>query len=310
MHFGRVSGSGDGPRARGREREAQASRRAHDPDAPPLLRLKQPSPGASRRQAPAIAPTVLNVSLPPQEELLRRFLRPRQAVDIILNLDLDQDFIDVRHSAIEDVLQGGRLVMAQTDPPLLRSHCGQMAEITLLSRQKGPDGPQWLRLGYRTPIREVIANHRLRAGVYIPAIVVDAPQRLEPSTARMAPRLPLTPDMDLRLFLMPHRVEVAIQDLSAGGVFFSHEAWMNFNQGSRLRLGLETGKLWLDLEGDVVRGEPVSGHRNGTAVRFEDLDPQTRRQIRQLTLEINRHLHAQRLEGRTGAGGRGRRAGL
>lgn len=300
MRFGRVNGGG-GLGARGRRRQDDERGWGEEHGEPALLCLKLDT---SRRPAlvspPMAPPSVLNPPQASQKDLLARFLRPRQAADLVLSLDLDQDYIDIRHTTIEDLEAGGRLVLAQSDPPLLRSHRGQPVEVSFLYRERGPGGAQWQRLGYRTRVADVVPNYRLRAGVLITAILVDPPRRLEPSTVRMAPRLPPSPDMDLQLFLQPHRVEVTILDLSAGGVCFSHEAWMGFDRGSRVRLGLATGGLWLDLVGDVVRVEPMGTQRSATAVRFENLEMRDRRLIRQLTLEINRHLHSQRLESRGG----------
>ncbi|MCA1906577.1 MAG: PilZ domain-containing protein [Desulfarculus sp.] len=261
---------------------------------PALLRLKDPG----RRALPtAMAPvSVLNVSLPPQEQLLERFVRPRQPTDLILDLDLESDRIDIRHSTIEDFDAKGRLVLSQSDPPLLASHRGRMAEVTFLAPVKTARGRQWLRLGYRTPVRTVLPEYKLRPGVWITAIVVDPPRRLEPCTVRMAPRLTPSADMDLRLMLLPARAEMEILDISAGGLFFAHPGWMSFGLGGWVNLLLHSGELGLDLSGRVVREEALSSGRGGSAVQFEGLANQERRRIRQLTLEMNRHLHLLRLE--------------
>lgn len=289
----RMGGGGTGAVARRRRREDEAAQAA-ELAAPMLLRLRD----LGHRAAPTASPPIslLSLKLPPQEELLERFVRPRQPADLILDLDLESDQIDIRHSAIEDFDGKGGLVLAQSDPPLLASHQGRLAEVTFLAPAKTATGRQWLRLGYRTPVRAVLPNYKLRPGVWVSAIVVDRPQRLALSTARMAPRLVPSADMDLRLLLLPARAEVEILDISAGGLFFSHPGWMSFGLGRLVNLLLLSGDLTLALEGRVLREETLSGGRGGSAICFEGLANLERRQMRQLTLEMNRHLHQLRLE--------------
>lgn len=291
----RMGGGGSGRDAR--ERRWRRERQNDDIagfSTPALLRLKDPG---QRAMPNATAPvSVLNVSLPSQKQILKRFVRPRQPADLILDLDLESDRIDIRHSAIEDFDAQGRLVLSQSDPPLLSSHRGRLAEVTFLAPVRAASGRQWLRLGYHTPVRAVMPEYKLRPGVWISAIVVDPPRRLEPCTARMAPRLTPSADMDLRLMLRPGQAEMEILDISAGGLYFSHPAWMSFGLGGWIDLLLLSGELALDLGGRVVRQEALSHGRGGSAIRFEGLADQERRRIRQLTLEMNRHLHLLRLE--------------
>lgn len=294
MRMGRVS-NGEGPHGGRRHRHEEAGETPAAERAP-VLSLNTPPDARPPTMPPSQAralQSILSVPLPSQKEMLKRYIRPRQLVDLIVSTDLVDGYIDVRRSVIEDIDGQGRLLLAQPEVPLLRAHVGQEVELTFLDRRRVEGRPVWMRVGYRAPILGFLTNHRLSAGSRVTVVMVDQPSGMEACTLRLFPRLLPSADMDLRLSLMPQGMPVRLEDISAGGLRFGHESWVSFQKGSRLRLGIHSGGFRLTLNGQVVREEPT-GRAATTAVCFVDMPAEDRRLLQRLTHEIARHLLALR----------------
>jgi|Deesub1362A_J573_1020465.scaffolds.fasta_scaffold01263_11 hypothetical protein len=234
--------------------------------------------------------------LPSQKELRRRCLRPGRKVDLVLATDLARDFIEVRSSLLEDIDAKGRLILDQTLPRLGPSYLGREIEVTFLVRLDDVPGGRWLRVGYRTPVAGLRDNYALGGGLKVDVIMVEGPKELKPYTLRLHFRLRPPPDRDLRLYLLPDRTRVEIEDISGGGVRFAHPRLWRFTPGKGLTLALEEGDTRLVLEGVVVRsgGEERGRDTSFTAVRFEGNPPETMHRLNYLLQELLRHKLAQR----------------
>ncbi len=236
--------------------------------------------------------------LPDQQTLIRTSIRLRQQVELIMDTDVLADQIEVRHSIIEDIDEGGRLYLAMPSPPILKSQVGTKVQVTILARYHDVPGGRWIRVGYHTPIREVIRDYELADGVIESVVVVDPPQRLEPTTVRMAYRLIPPEELDLRLVLRPDEVEVGLMDLSIGGAQFHHPRDMEFALEQLVPLKLVSGEMSFNLTGRVVRrGKTydVRGRERGvTSVQFREMPPATKNQLTRLLTETYRYLLAQR----------------
>ena len=234
--------------------------------------------------------------IPSQKELRKLCLRPGRKVELVLATDLARDFIEVRSSLLEDIDAKGRLILDQTLPRLGPSYLGREIEVTFLVRREDVPGGAWLRVGYRTPVAELRDDYPLGRGLKGDVIVVEGPKELKPYTLRLNFRLRPPPDRDLRLYLLPDRTRVEIEDISGGGVRFSHPRLWRFTPGKGLTLALESGETRLVLEANVVRsGETRRGSdRALTAVRFAGNPPETMHRLNYLLQELLRHKLAQR----------------
>ena len=236
--------------------------------------------------------------LPSQEELKRANLRPQHQVEVVVSRGFSGESIDLRQSVILDVDPTGRLYLAQTTPPLLRSDVGLILELSFLSRFRDVPGGRWLRVGYRTPILEVIGDYQVSPDFKEPVIVVEDPAELRPSTLRLAFRVAPPEDLDLRLVLLPGYDSVGLLDFSATGARFYHDLGWSFTPEKSICLGLISGKLFLTLPAKTVRTDTIrdrfGGERGLTSVLFVDLDAHTQNCLDQLLNETYRHLLAQR----------------
>lgn len=236
--------------------------------------------------------------LPPQKALLRKCLQLMHQVELTMGDQVWGEAGRVRHSIIQDMDGKGRLYLAQTSPPMMASQKGKMARLTFLDRYYDIPGGRWLRVGYTTPIREVIRGYRLSDSLSEDVIVVDGPRRLERVTERSAYRLVPPDDLDLRLELRPEGTKVGLMDISASGARFYHHRTWHFAKGKTVPLWLLSGELTMRLVGRVVRNEKIRdrwGIEHGvTCVNFEWTDNQVRQDFLRLLTEIYRYLLAQR----------------
>ena len=235
--------------------------------------------------------------LPKTKALMKAVLRPRELVDLILRLDLDTDDIDVRRSMLHEVDRQGRLVLAQTSPPILPSQVRQVMEATFLYRQTSPTGHTWRRVGYRAPLMEVRQRYQVSPQVVEPALVLPGPKEFRASSVRLYYRVEPPAELDLHLFLMPEKSEVRVLDISAGGVSFYHPFGMVISPGSRLGLLLQVGDFYLRLRARVIRQAETTlgrGSLQPYAAVFEELDTPTRSQLLQLITAISRLVLARR----------------
>lgn len=236
--------------------------------------------------------------LPAQEELLHTNIRPQHQVELVVSRDLLGEGLDVRQSIILDTDDAGRLYLAQTTPPLLRSDIGRDLELSFLSRYRDVPGGRWLRVGYHAPVLDVINKYQVTPDFTEPVIVVQGPKELKAGTLRLAFRVAPPEDLDLRLVLIPGYDSVGLLDFSATGARFYHDSSWSFEQGKPLNLGLISGRLFLTLTEKIARTDTIRdrfGEGKGlTSVLFEGLDPHTQNGLDQLLNETYRHLLAQR----------------
>lgn len=235
--------------------------------------------------------------LPKAKALMRAVLRPRELVDLILRLDLDTDDIDVRRSMLHEVDDQGRLILAQTSPPILPSQLRQVMEVTFLYRQSTATGTIWRRVGYRAPLAEVRQRYQVSPQVVEPALVFPGPKAFRASSVRLYYRVQPPVGLDMHLFLMPEKSEVRVLDLSAGGVSFYHPYGLLISPGSRLSLLLQVGDFFLRLRARVIRQSETTLGRTSLqpyAAIFEGMDTPTRSQLLQLITAISRLVLARR----------------
>jgi hypothetical protein len=236
--------------------------------------------------------------MPSQAALKRTCLRLRQHADIVPASELDRRDLEVRRSIIEDLDDRGRLYLAQTNPPLLASQAGRKLQISFLARYHDVPGGRWLRVGYLTPLKQVIADYHLGDRFTEPVLVVEGPKRLEPLSVRAAYRLVPPDDLELELALWPEGQPLGLMDISVSGAQFYYDPAWSFPKGRQLNLALISGEVRLVMAAEVVRTSRVRDvlgwERKVAAVRFQEMGPNTRRKLMELLTETYRHLLARR----------------
>ncbi|MEW6265589.1 MAG: PilZ domain-containing protein [Thermodesulfobacteriota bacterium] len=236
-----------------------------------------------------------------------RFLRPQSKIDLILNLDLLQDVIEVRSSVIYE-LDPQRLIMAQTDPPILKSMIGREIEATFLA--PGLENEKKLcRWGYSAALMDLIPDYRLHRDDQLDqqALVIGAPtpRTLYESNVRLAFRVPVADKDGLSLKFRSHSGLVSILDLSVGGVLASLPGAPHISIGDHLwHTLIFPDQAFISGEAEVRRvyafGRPVKNTLIGLKFLRLDVDASRTlgRWVNRLMLQAQRLRYERLGEGR------------
>ncbi|MEW6261963.1 MAG: PilZ domain-containing protein [Thermodesulfobacteriota bacterium] len=144
-----------------------------------------------------------------QSDLLSASLRPGNRVDLVLSRDEAQEKVEVRESRLLEVAADGRLILAQTDPPVSREYVGQVFEVTFLHRLRRAQKEQWLRVGYNTALLDAAADFELGPGERAAVLIVASPTALKPTNLRMYFRM--VPPSNLQMKMLPHGLREVLE---------------------------------------------------------------------------------------------------
>lgn len=309
MRIGDVSGLRS-RRERRREKEAQEERdalfRGQVEPKEPVERLK-PAKLKGRQPVPSVVipdsrlredQKTYGIPLPKQSYLKNKTIQPRQHVEMVMEEDRDFEIVEVRHSVIEDIDNKNRLYLTQTSPPILPSHVGKPIELTFLNRYRDVPGGRWLRVGYKTLVKDLLINYQIGPRVVENIILVEGPKKLVATSVRMSFRIRPPQDLDLRLLMWPENKQLGLLDISAGGARFYHTRRWYFPKGRKLTVAVASGKARIVMPAKVVRTGTIRdryGLDHGvTSVAFGEVDPTTRHRFLGLLTEVYRYMLAQR----------------
>ncbi len=309
MRIGDVSGLRS-RRERRREKEAEEEREAlFRGQVEPKEKVERLKPAKLKGRQPVPAVVIpdnqlreahknFSAPVPKQKSLINRAIQPRQHVEMVMEDDRVMEIAEVRHSVIEDIDNKGQLYLTQTSPPILPSHVGKVVEATFLNRYRDVPGGRWLRVGYKTKIKDLLINYKIGLRVLENIILLAGPKKLAPTSVRMSFRIRPPQDLDLRLLMWPENKQVGLLDISAGGARFYHTRRWYFPRGRKLTLAVASGKARIVLPAKVVRTGTIRdryGLDHGvTSVAFDEVDPTTRHRYLGLLTEVYRYMLAQR----------------
>lgn len=214
---------------------------------------------------------------------VEQILRPQTKLDLIFDVDLINDYIDVRHAIVLDMTPE-RIVISQADPPILKSMVGRSLEATFVRRD--PVTTDIMRWGWRSQVADFLPEYRLRAGdaETVPALAISPPLPggLTETNARMDYRLSITPDKKISIQTHPSFGRVTPLDFSAGGVL------IGIPKPPQAKLGL---RLWFTLffPSPITPGQPITINGEAEVVRItmEDDEPFARVGLKFLDLDLS-----------------------
>ena len=153
---------------------------------------------------------------------LEQILRPQTQLELIFDVDLINDFIDVRKAMVLDVTPE-QIIITQSSPPILKAMIGRSPEATFVRRD--PVTGDIIRWGWRAQIKEIIDNFKLRPDDVqsMTALAISCPSvgGLTETNARMDYRLNITDDRKISIQTHPSFGRVSLLDFSAGGVLIA-----------------------------------------------------------------------------------------
>lgn len=197
-----------------------------------------------------------------------RLVRPQNRIDIILNLDLMTGQSDVRSSMILDVTPEA-VIVAQCDPPLLRSMIGREVEATIVHHDLVTYEPS--RWGWQTRIISINNDYKLNPkdpdSVTATVVFLALPGRdgLKKTNVRQGYRIDVTTKDDIEFHMEPNQAPVQLLNFSAIGVMLSTQAPPAFKLGQEFRISMvfpeddQMDKTVISAEAVIVRFEYEPG---------------------------------------------------
>ena len=216
-----------------------------------IFKKKQSKKSSAKGKA---GQTGKKIKLPP----IAKVVRPGAQVTVVLNVDLMDEVIDARSTTLHVIDKKGHLILAQTEPPLTERRVGQVIDVSFLARNMEDPEMPWLRLGYSTKLLSIINNVRLGEDLVDNVLVVDGPKRLKPTTVRLYFRLEPRADDGFEVYVEPDHLSVTLEDISAGGLRFSHSPSWRLTKGQSIFMNISQGAWRSVVEGRVVRTSVIN----------------------------------------------------
>jgi hypothetical protein len=172
-------------------------------------------------------------------------IRPGQNVRIVTDVDLDKERITVKGSIVYDV-QGTTILLAQTDPPVLKSMLGKEIAVTYLTTEKG----KTVRDGFPGKITEFV-DYTLSSGTPVKALKVEPTGEPKRYNVRMFYRVSPTGRSGIAMSI--HGSPVNLLDLSLGGAKISYDPSLKLHEDTMAKTSLAMNEKIYDLEARILR---------------------------------------------------------
>ena len=213
-------------------------------------------------------------------------IRPGMRVECAMRVDETTEKIIIRKSIVYDVLDNS-IILSQTSPSLTASCTGTKIAVTHVNKSRN------LRFGISGTIKDIIKNYRLSSTQTAEAVCVDDISRARRFNMRLAFRVTIPDDYTASL-VSGHGDTLAISDLSATGIRFSHMHEHTFRTGQTIKLLLTVNDNRYELSATVVRVVPGRGIRTKrmeiVAAEFSGLSTLQEDRLAREVREIERHL--------------------
>ncbi len=188
---------------------------------------------------------------------VRQIIQPAQHLDIIFAVNEKKQQLNARSTVIYDIdSEEEYFLIAQTQPPILKSMTGETIEASFMWRPTSTDDT--LRYAFHTDIRDLITDYALSKGRRVQAIRLSYPKHFFEYNYRFFYRVQTIRDCPITLWIAGHRTPLSIIDISEGGLCFSYAASIPFlstlQEGDKFKitLGFDEEKL-IGITVKVVR---------------------------------------------------------
>ena len=223
-----------------------------------------------------------SVQKQPRTVEIDKLIRPQSRVDLILNQDLMTGQSDVRSSMILDVTPEA-IVIAQCDPPLLRSMVGREIEATIVHHDLVTyETSRW---GWQTRILGINNEYKLNArnggavAASVAFLVLPGRGGLTKTNVRQGYRIDVADRDDIKLYLAPDMAPVQLLDFSSIGVMLATSMPTAFEIGQAFHLTMifpedeQMSEVTIDAEVDIVRFEYEPGDKTAKmGLKYQKMD--------------------------------------
>jgi hypothetical protein len=216
-------------------------------------------------------------------------IKPGSNIRLVTEIDLARERIHVKSTTVYDV-NGSFIMLAQTDPPVLKSMLHKEVIVTYLNH--GKNG--MARYGFPAKIMDFVDNYKLSQSQEVRAVLVSKKGEPTPYSIRMFFRVEPTSQSNLTMTVEYNDVNVL--DISLGGAKFSHgrRLLLNPNTIVGITIGID-GKIH-QLQARILRtwepdNERLRGELRFTSAEFLHMD-------KTVEHELSRKIHQIQTEGR------------
>jgi hypothetical protein len=198
---------------------------------------------------------------------LSRIIQPAQHLDLLFAAYEEEYRVDIRDTVIYDVYPRAKsFIIAQTQPPVLKSMVGEAIEPTFLWHSAPEEDP--LRYAFDSAIQELITNYALSQGQRVQAIRLAYPKYLYERNIRFSYRVRPIKQYPITLTIEGHKEPLPIIEMSEGGICisYSHVPYLS---------GLKPGDLFevaLDFNGGNEMTSQVEVVRKFQKPEFHGMD--------------------------------------
>ena len=172
-------------------------------------------------------------------------LKPGISVDVVLESDPNR----LRKTIIYDI-EGRKVILAQTSPPLLRSHLGEPVRVSFATKIKGVRDT---RLAFCGDIVEFIRDYEMSSSQTVPAVVTEQRTELEEIDRRMFYRI--APSLNSGLEVLLGNEKISIIDISLGGAKLLHSIERMLQTNEQIALTILMDRQRFDVKARIVRVE-------------------------------------------------------
>lgn len=171
---------------------------------------------------------------------IERVIQPARRLDLVLAASEKENRAEVKTTIIYEVFpKEGNFIVAQTDPPILKSTVGETIEATFLWYPTPTSSPK--RYAFYTKVLELL-DYTLSTGHLTKAVRLTYPKYFYPRNLRFSYRVTPVKECPIKLSLPGNKENLPIIDISEGGVCFSYQKRTYLDElkpGDRFRLILE-----------------------------------------------------------------------
>jgi len=187
---------------------------------------------------------------------IERIIQPAQHLELVFGAQEEGHWVDMRDTVIYDVYPDSKSFMvAQTEPPVLKSMTGNPMEATFLWLFAPGEDPK--RYAFHTGIQELITQYSLSLGQTVQALRLAYPKDLYERNIRFSYRIKPVKQYPITLWVEGHEQPLSIIEISEGGVCVSCPQLSRFsalNPGDKLFITLDfNNQSQMKVQLQVVR---------------------------------------------------------
>ncbi|MCX5804511.1 MAG: PilZ domain-containing protein [Proteobacteria bacterium] len=220
-------------------------------------------------------------------------IRPGLPVKIVMNTDNIKEISDVRNSIIFDIIEN-KLIIAQTEPPVLKSRINKSVVLTYIVKENKED----VRYGFDANIINLTNDYELSADNKTPAVILLKKANPQPYNLRFFFRIDSTSNNGIDISI--YRKPVNLIDISIGGAKISHNRELKLEPGRIIEIKLSIDGTVFDLNATVIRTwEPKEQTRvkslEFVALEFINTSMQFKNMLGKKIFDIQRELRSKEI---------------